>query len=111
MVSSREISGIRPEPHAERAALARMLGAMSGIPTALRPPWRQYAFAFVVFLIVTLINFALQKWIGYQAIALVYLLSVVLLALVINQGATVFGTVLTAAGWNFFFAPPAFAFN
>jgi two-component system sensor histidine kinase KdpD len=53
----------------------------------------------------------IQNWIGYQAIALIYLLSIVLLALFISRGPIFFGTVLTAAGWNFFFAPPAFAFN
>jgi len=73
--------------------------------------WQQYALALVVFVAVSLLNFWLQKWIGYQAIALVYLLSVVLLALFINRGATLLGTVLTAAGWNYIFAPPPFAFN
>jgi two-component system sensor histidine kinase KdpD len=65
----------------------------------------------MVFTLVSLFNFYLQKLLGYQALALIYLLSVVLLALFINRGATFFGTILTAAGWNFFFAPPAFAFN
>jgi two-component system sensor histidine kinase KdpD len=64
-----------------------------------------------VFVLVSAFNFWLQKWLGYQAVALVYLLSVVLLALFINRGATFFGTLLTAAGWNYLFAPPAFAFN
>jgi two-component system, OmpR family, sensor histidine kinase KdpD len=83
----------------------------SGIPRLLQPASRQYALALGVFAIVSLLNFHLQRLVGYQAIALIYLLSVVLLALFINRGATFFGTILTAAGWNFLFAPPAFAFN
>ncbi len=71
----------------------------------------QYALALIVFIIVSLFNFWVKRWLGYQAIALIYLLSVVLLALFINRGATFFGTILTAAGWNYIFAPPFFAFN
>jgi two-component system sensor histidine kinase KdpD len=82
-----------------------------GIPRLLQPAWRQYALAVAVFTFVTVLSFFLQRLFGYQAIALIYLLSVVLLALFISRGATFFGTVLTAAGWNYFFAPPAFAFN
>ena len=84
---------------------------MSGVSASLEAPWRQYVLASLVFAATTLLSFYMQEWVGYQAIALIYLLSVVLLALFINRGATFFGTVLTAAGWNFFFAPPAFAFN
>src|SRR5258706_10837974 len=72
---------------------------------------RQYALAFAVFIGVSLLSLGLQRWMGYQAIALIYLLSVVLLALFVSRGPILFGTVLTAAGWNFFFAPPVFAFN
>jgi len=93
------------------AVVPRVFSLPSGIPRSLQPAWRQYVLAFLMFTVVTLCSFYLQKIFGYQAIALVYLLSVVLLALFISRGATLFGTILTAAGWNFFFAPPAFAFN
>ena len=73
--------------------------------------WKQYALAFGVFVLVSLFNFWVQHWIGHQAIALIYLFSVVLVALFVNRGATFYGTVLTAAGWNYIFAPPVFAFN
>ncbi len=89
----------------------RTLNPLGSISISLLPVWRQYVFAFGVFGVVTFFSFWMQKWCGYQAIALVYLFSVVLLAMVVNRGATLFGTLLTAAGWNFFFAPPAFAFN
>jgi two-component system sensor histidine kinase KdpD len=78
---------------------------------SMAPLWRQYVLAFAVFLVVSLVNLVLLHWIGYQAIALVYLLAIVLLALFVSRGPIIFGTALTAAGWNFFFAPPVFAFN
>jgi two-component system sensor histidine kinase KdpD len=73
--------------------------------------WKQYAIAVVTFVFVSLLNWWLQRWIGYQAIALVYLLSIVLLALTLNRGPIFLATILTAGGWNFLFAPPVFAFN
>jgi two-component system sensor histidine kinase KdpD len=48
---------------------------------------------------------------GNQAIALVYLLAVVLLALFIGRGPILFGAALTALGWNFFFVPPRYSFH
>lgn len=75
------------------------------------PVWRQYAVAFATFVVVSGLNLWIQKWLGYQAIALVYLLSVVMISPFISRAATVFGTILTAMAWNYFFAPPAFAFN
>lgn len=75
------------------------------------PSWQQYLVAFANAVTLTLLNLWLQNWIGYQAIALVYLLSIVLLALIISRGPILLGTLLTAAAWNFFFAPPPFAFN
>ncbi len=60
---------------------------------------------------VSLVNLWLQTWIGYEAIALVYLLAVVLLALFVGRGPIVFGTALTALGWSIMFAPPRFSFH
>jgi len=100
-------TGTSPRDH--RKSLARFLSLPTGIPAALQPAWRQYVLAFAVFVLVSIFSFYLQKLFGYQAIALIYLLSVVLLALFIGRGATFFGTVLTAVGWNYIFVPPAFA--
>ena len=73
--------------------------------------WGHYEVAFGVFVAVTLLNLWLQKWIGYQAIALVYLLAIVVLALFVGRGPILLGTALTAIGWNFVFAPPRFSFH
>ncbi len=60
---------------------------------------------------VSLLSFWLQPLVGYQAVALVYLLSVVLLALFVNRGAILFGTALTVLGWSFLFAPPRYSLH
>lgn len=57
------------------------------------------------------LNLWLHRWIGYQAISLVYLLAVVLLALFVNRGAIVLGTALTAIGWIYLFVPPRYSFH
>lgn len=73
--------------------------------------WQQYLAALAMFMAVTLLNLWLHDWIGHQAIALVYLLSVVLIALFVDRGPILFGTVLSATGWCFFHAPPRFSFQ
>ena len=52
----------------------------------LRQPWRQYAAAFGVVCAISGFDFWLQRWTGYQALALIYLLGVVMLALVVGRG-------------------------
>ncbi len=61
--------------------------------------------------VVTALNALLQKWLGYQSLALVYLLSVVVLALFVSRGATLFGATITALLWDFLFVPPVFTFR
>jgi two-component system sensor histidine kinase KdpD len=77
----------------------------------LAGPVVQYGLAVVVFICVSLLDLWLQDLIGYQAIALVNLLAVVVLALFVSRGPILLGTALTAAGWNFFAVPPRFSFH
>ncbi len=72
---------------------------------------RQYALAFAVFVAVSLLNISLEDLIGYQAIPLISLLGVVALAIFVKRGPILFGTTLTALGWNFLFAPPRYSFH
>lgn len=104
-------SVVKPSPRLDRGK--EVLARVALLFTASRTSagWPQYILAFAVFALVSLLNLWLNHWIGYQAIALVYLLSVVLLALLVNRAPVVFGTILTAVAWNYFFAPPRFAFN
>jgi two-component system sensor histidine kinase KdpD len=80
-------------------------------PPRRRTAWFEYGLAFAIFAAISLLNLWLERWIGYEAIALVYLLAVVLLALFVGRGPIVFGTVLTAMGWSVVFAPPRYSFH
>jgi len=60
---------------------------------------------------VTGISFWLQHVTGYWAISLIYLLTVVLLAMVLNRWAVLFVAALSAVLWNFLFIPPQFTFH
>jgi two-component system sensor histidine kinase KdpD len=73
--------------------------------------WEQYGLALSAVAAVSVLNLWLQRWIGYEAIALVYLLAVVLLAAFVGRGPILLGTGLTALGWNFLFAPPRYSFH
>jgi two-component system sensor histidine kinase KdpD len=77
----------------------------------LARPSRQYALAFVSFVAVSVFNFFMEHFIGYQAVALIYLLAVVVLALFLGRGPVIFATALTAAWWGYAFAPPRYAFH
>ncbi len=59
----------------------------------------------------TALNALLQRWLGYQSLAVIYLLSVVVLAMFTGRGPTFVAATLTAFCWNFFFVPPVFTFR
>ena len=71
----------------------------------------QYALAFAIFTLVALLDLRLPELIGYEAIALVNLLAMVLLALFVSRGPILFGTVLTGLAWNFLCVPPRYSFH
>jgi len=72
---------------------------------------RDYGIALAVVAAVTGVNAILQRWLGYQSLALVYLLSVIVLALFVARRATLLAATLTAVSWNFFFTEPRFTFR
>ena len=72
---------------------------------------RGYWISLGVVAAVTGINAILQRWLGYQSLALVYLLSVVVLAMFVSRGATLVAATATALLWNFLFVPPVFTFR
>ena len=72
---------------------------------------RGYVIALGVVAALTGINAMLQHWLGYQSLALIYLLSVVFLAMFVSRGATLFAATITALLWNFLFVPPVFTFR
>ena len=71
----------------------------------------EYGLALLTFIAVSLLNLLLKRWIGYEAIALVYLLAVVVLALFVGRGPILVAATLTALGWSYIFAPPPYSFH
>jgi two-component system, OmpR family, sensor histidine kinase KdpD len=69
---------------------------------------RGYGIALGVVAAVTVLNAVLQRWLGYQSLALVYLLSVVALAMIVGRGPTLVAATLTALLWNLLFVPPIY---
>ncbi len=59
----------------------------------------------------TVVGWLLQAVTGYMAISLVYLLSVVLLAMVLNRWAVLLVATLSALAWNYLFIPPLYTFR
>jgi two-component system sensor histidine kinase KdpD len=59
----------------------------------------------------TALNAVLQQRLGYQSVALIYLLSVVVLAMFVGRGPTLVAATLTALVWDFCFVPPVFTFR
>ncbi len=65
----------------------------------------QYLWALGMVVAVTFASLILQRWIGYQAVALIYLFAVVLLGMVVGRGPNLFAATLTALCWNYLFVP------
>src|ERR1039457_1702734 len=57
------------------------------------------------------LNGVLQQRLGYQSLALIYLLSEVVLTMFVGRGPTLVAATLTALLWDFFFVPPVFTFR
>lgn len=71
--------------------------------------WRDYAWAAGAVAAVTAINAVLQSWLVNQSLALLYLVSVVVLAMFVGRGATLVAATLTAVSWDYFFTEPRFS--
>jgi two-component system sensor histidine kinase KdpD len=66
----------------------------------------QYILAVSIVLGITLPAYLIQPFVGYRAIALIYLLGVVLMALFVGQGPTLLAAAMSALFWDFFFIKP-----
>ena len=64
-----------------------------------------------VVLLVSICCFATTNYIGYKIIALVLLMTVSLLAMILDILPVLIAAVLSALIWNFFFIPPIFTFH
>ena len=70
-----------------------------------------YAWAAGATLVATLVALALDAWFHVVNVALVYLLSVVLIALRFRRGPVIAVSVMNVAAFNFFFIPPRGTFH
>jgi len=59
---------------------------------------------------VTGLNAVLDRFVGIYALALTYLLAVVVMALFVGRGPVFLAATLSALFWNYFFLPPRFTF-
>ena len=72
--------------------------------------FRVYAWVAGIVAGVTGLNAVLDQFVGFYALALTYLLAVVVLALFVGRGPVFLAATLSALLWNFFFLPPRFTF-
>ena len=89
----------------------RLRAAPLALPRLDGADARGYLVALGVVAAVTGLNALLQRELGYQSLALVYLLSVVVLAMFVGRGPTLAAATVTALLWNFLFVPPLFTFR
>lgn len=73
-------------------------------------PAREYGEVAVTIATVTLANLFIARFTGYQAIGMIYLLTVIVLSLRVGQGPMILAGALSALSWNFLFIPPLFTF-
>jgi two-component system sensor histidine kinase KdpD len=75
-----------------------------------RAPWRDFGLALVIAGAVTALSLSIFDFTGYWAVALFYLLAVVLAATRLRRWPTLFLAALSALLWDFLFIPPRFTF-
>jgi two-component system sensor histidine kinase KdpD len=75
------------------------------------PQPRQYGIAAIAVAVATAFNAILDTFVGYYALALVYLLTIVILALFVGRGPVFLAATLSALLWNFVFLPPRHTFQ
>ena len=95
MIPAEESAQPRHEPFDERLA---------------RTPWRDFGIALAIAGAVTGVSLAIFDFTGYWAVALFYLLAVVLAATRLRRWPTLFLAALSAVLWDFLFIPPRFTF-
>src|ERR1700720_887071 len=75
-----------------------------------RAPWRDFGIALLIAAAVTGFSLPIFGYTGYSAVALFYLLAVVLAGTRLRRWPTLFLAALSALLWNFLFVPPRFTF-
>ena len=76
----------------------------------MRAPWRDLGVALLIAAVVTGLSLSIFAYTGYSAVALFYLLAVVLAGMRLGRWPTLFLAALSALLWDFLFVPPRFTF-
>lgn len=92
------VTGDKPEPERARPAVA-----------AAQPSvWTQYVLAAMIVAATTALDLIALPFIGYQAVGLIELLTVLLIAIFIGRGPALMAAAISAISWNFLFIKPLF---
>jgi two-component system, OmpR family, sensor histidine kinase KdpD len=73
--------------------------------------WESYVLSTLAVALITMINFFLLPVIGYQAVGLIELFVVLLIAVFLGRGPALLSASLSALSWNFLFIEPQFTFE
>jgi len=73
--------------------------------------WGQYLLAMGIVVGATVLNLVALPLIGYQAVGLIELLAVLLIAIYIGRGPAVLAAIISALSWNYLFILPRFTFD
>jgi two-component system sensor histidine kinase KdpD len=78
-----------------------------------RSGWRQYALGLLIVVLVGAFYVVLHNtipWFGYQAIGLIELFAVLLIAIYLGRGPALLAAFFSALAWNYLFITPRFTF-
>ncbi|MCC6905995.1 MAG: DUF4118 domain-containing protein, partial [Anaerolineae bacterium] len=96
------VTGEQPEPDRRPARLLSMSD---------RSGWSRYVLALGIVGITTILDLLLLPLIGYQAVGLIELLGVLLIAIYVGRGPALLAAVVSALSWNYLFITPRFTFD
>lgn len=94
-----------------RAEKADTQPRVGRVAPAFEARFRQYGIGVAAVGLATAFNTALDAFVGFYALALIYLFTVVLLALFVGRGPVFLAATLSALLWNYFFLPPRGTFH
>ena len=72
---------------------------------------REYSWGAAAVVAVTLVSWFLKELTGYQAVGILYLLCVTMLATVMSRRVVLFAAALSSLLWDYLFIPPPFTFR
>jgi two-component system sensor histidine kinase KdpD len=103
-----EVPATRPLRHGARTQMAASNGAAH--EDEARPRWFAYAFGAAASLGAGLLGWEMERWLDLPNIAMLFMLTVLLVAYTLGRGPSVLATCISVAVLDFVFVPPRFSF-